>query len=182
MDVSRRGFKIIIIGSDFNTTIAQNTRADLLFELVHACDLIIGDDPILKPFHELWTYKHAVYGKRQIDFMLFSRNIAVNECHASNVIDLGSDHRSVLIKIHSLRKRTRWSKPKPKRAWRSKDEFIAELDSKLDQFLDLTSESLSMLLAHCAAAWSKPSNDVRLSTSDVLVATMVDVSNFPKLS
>ena len=67
--LSRRGFKIII-GGDFNTTIAQNTRADLLFELVHAFDLIIGDDPILKPFHESWSYNHAVYGKRQIDFML----------------------------------------------------------------------------------------------------------------
>ena len=43
-DASRRGFRNML-GGDFNTTIAQNARADLLFELVHAFDLVIGDDP-----------------------------------------------------------------------------------------------------------------------------------------
>ena len=38
--------------------------------------------------------------------------------------------------------------------------MIAEFESKLNQFPDLTLESLSMFLAHCAAACSKPSNDV----------------------
>ena len=102
----------------------------------------------------------TVYGKRQIDFMLFSRDIIVDECHASNLIDLGSDHRSGLGKIHLTKKRRRWSKPKPKRGWRPNDELIAELLSKFDQFPDLALESLSMLLAHCAAACSKATNDV----------------------
>ena len=127
---------------------------------MYAFDLVIGDDPSSNSFEESWTNNHAVYGKRQIDFMLFSRNIIVDECYASNLIDLGSDHRSVLGKIHLPRKRKPWSKPKSKQGWRPNDEFIAELDSKLDQFQDLTLESLSVLFAHCAAACSKPTNDV----------------------
>ena len=131
-----------------------------MFELGHAFDLVIGDDPSSNSIEESLTYNHAVYGKRQIDFMLFSRKIIIDECHASNLIDLGSDHRSVPGKIHLPRRQKRWSKLKLKRGWRPNDEFITELDSKLDQFPDLTLESLSMLLSHCAASCSKPSNDV----------------------
>ena len=66
----------------------------------------------------------------------------------------------MLSKILVPRKRKRQSKPKPQRGWRLNDELIAELDSKLDQFPDLTLESLSMLLSHCAASCFKPSNGV----------------------
>ena len=38
--------------------------------------------------------------------------------------------------------------------------FFLKLDSKFDKFPDMIFESLSMFLAHCAAACSKHSNDV----------------------
>ena len=34
----------IVVGGDFNTTLANNRRADLMIDLVHAFDLAIGDD------------------------------------------------------------------------------------------------------------------------------------------
>ena len=51
-NASRRDLNIII-AADFNITIVQNTRADPLFELVHAFEMVIGDDPSSNSFEQL---------------------------------------------------------------------------------------------------------------------------------
>ena len=74
----------IVIGGDFNTTLANNRRADLMIDLVHAFDLAIGDDPLVNANALSWTHSHPLYGKRQIDFILVSRNTSVDESHATS--------------------------------------------------------------------------------------------------
>ena len=59
----------IVIGGDFNLVVANNRRADLLLDLVHAFDLVIGDDPQLHIDESSWTHSHPIYGRRQIDFI-----------------------------------------------------------------------------------------------------------------
>ena len=61
-----RNCRVEIWQASSNITIAQNARADLLFELVHVFDLVIGDDPSSNSFNDSQTHNHAVYGKRQI--------------------------------------------------------------------------------------------------------------------
>ena len=140
----------IVVGGDFNTTLANNRRADLMIDLVHAFDLEIGDDPLVNANTSPWTHSHPLYGKRQIDFILVSRNIIVDECHASHILDLGSDHRAVLAKMHLPKRRKRWTKPKVKRGWRLDASYMNELNAKLDDNQDQTLEILGLLLAHYA--------------------------------
>ena len=97
----------IVIGGDFNLVVANNRRADLLLDLVHAFDLVIGDDPQLHIDDSSWTHSHPIYGRRQIDFILFPRNFIVDECHASEILDLGSDHRAVRAQLHLPKRRNK---------------------------------------------------------------------------
>ena len=88
--------------------------------------------------------------------MLFSRNIVVDECHASDMLDLGSDHRAVRAQLHLPKRRTRWTKPKVKRGWRPSPSYADELNAKLSDHPDLTLETLGMLLVHCASKCTTP--------------------------
>ena len=97
-------YRIVVVG-DFNTTLANNRRADLMIDLVHAFVLPIGDDPLVHANASSWTHSHPLYGKRQIDFILVSRNIIVDECYATHILDLGYDHRAVVAKIHLLKQK-----------------------------------------------------------------------------
>ena len=133
-----------------STTLAYSRRADLMIDLVHAFDLAIRDDPFVNTNIMSWTHSHPLYGKRHIDFILVSRNIIVDECHASHILDLGSDHRTVLAKMHLPKRRKRWTKPKVKRGWRPDASYMNELNAKLDDNQDLTIETRGMLLVHCA--------------------------------
>ena len=146
----------VVVGGDFNTTLANHRRADLMIDLVHAFDLAIGDDPLVNANASSWSHSHPLYGKRQIDFILVSRNIIVDECHASHILDLGSDHRAVLAKIHLPKRRKRWMKPTVKRGWRPDASYIIKLNAKLDDNQDLTLETLGMLLVHCASKCKMP--------------------------
>ena len=146
----------IVIGGDFNLVVANNRRADLLLDLVHAFDLVISDDPQLHIDDSSWTNSHPIYGRRQIDFILFSRNIILDECHASDILDLGSDHRAVRAQLHLPKPRKKWTKPKVKRGWRPSPSYADELNAKLADHPDLTLETLGMLLVHCASKCSTP--------------------------
>ena len=91
--------------------------------------------------------------ERRIDFILVSGNIIVDECHASHILDLGSDHRVVLAKMHLPKQQT---KPKVKRGWRPNASYINELNAKLDDNQDVTLETLNMLLVHCTLKYKIP--------------------------
>ena len=85
----------IVISGDFNLTVTNNRRADSLLDLVHAFDLQICNDLQLQIDDSSWTHSHPIYGRRQINFILLSRNIIAHEYHASDILNLGSDHRAV---------------------------------------------------------------------------------------
>ena len=45
---------------------------------------------------DAWTFCRSIGTKRRIDFIASSRSLSLSSSSATNVLDLGSDHRAVL--------------------------------------------------------------------------------------
>ena len=84
--------------------------------------------------HDAWTYEHTLHGRHHIDFILASHHWTITDGKA-NEIDLGSDRKAVRNSMHlrtkiiSRRHRTK----KIKRGWRPSDQYVGNLDEKLNE-------------------------------------------------
>ena len=89
-----------IVGGDFNTQLHVGLRGDLLQQTLHMYQLHVANGDS-EPDNS-WTFCSSMGIKRRIDYILYTRNMSARHAEASDDLDLGSDHRSVVAKFHRL--------------------------------------------------------------------------------
>ena len=94
VDQGQKQKRKIIIGGDFNSQVNVGYRGTQLQSLVDSFALTITNNLDI-PWEMQWTFESSMGIKRKIDFVLISRSFELISGHASNEINLGSDHRSV---------------------------------------------------------------------------------------
>ena len=124
------------------------------------------NDPSTLDFESSWTYSHPSSGKRQLDYILTSRDFIISSSHATPDIDLGSDHRAVVatLQVHQSKKR-RWTKPRIKRGWLPSDSYQREVADAMQKHVISSLDDLRDVLSVCAQTctrdvspdeWAKP--------------------------
>ena len=88
-----------IVGGDFNTQLHIGMRGDLLMQTLHMYQLHVANDDD-SDHDNTWTFCSSMGVKRRIDYILYTRNFAARRAKASDDLDLGSDHRSVVAIFH----------------------------------------------------------------------------------
>ena len=92
--------KSFVIGGDFNTTLDHvGFRAGLLRDFSSELNLQIANAQEGEDFDRIWTFQSSMGIKRRLDYILAGPALAVKQSFASEVLDLGSDHRSVYAEL-----------------------------------------------------------------------------------
>ena len=86
----------MILGRDLNLQIDVGKRGEQFASLCSELGLIItNDDDHHDPVVDTWTFCNSVGVKRRIDFIASSKSLCLLDSSATDLLDLGSDHRAV---------------------------------------------------------------------------------------
>ena len=86
----------VILGGDLNLQIDVGKRGEQFASLCSGFGLLItNDDDHHDPLEDTWTFCSSMGIKRRIDFIASSRSLCLLGSSATNLLDLGSDHRAV---------------------------------------------------------------------------------------
>ena len=86
----------VIFGGDLNLQIDSGKRGEQFANLCSGFRLIItNDDDHHDPLVDTWTFCRSVGIKRRIDFITSSRSVCLLGSSATDLLNLGSDHRAV---------------------------------------------------------------------------------------
>ena len=101
-------------------------------ELLIAFNLMVAIDPEKLHFDIAWTFRSSMGVCRQIDFILADRGFYVNDVFATNILDMGSDHRAVFTELRMRRRISRkWTAPGIQKRWRPDDVFTNYVEAAL---------------------------------------------------
>ena len=85
-----------IVGGDFNTQLRVGLRGQMLEDLLHSFAFEVANGQSeMQDADDIWTFRSSTGIKRRIDFVLYSSRLSCFAGHATNDLDLGSDHRAV---------------------------------------------------------------------------------------
>jgi len=98
----------VIVGGDFNVSLGDGMRADVLQNAAMQHKLSISTCMFRKPFASRWTHRPS---KRCIDHILVDKRLKVKDASAVDLLDCVSDHRAVKASVMVLAQRHSWSKP-----------------------------------------------------------------------
>ena len=85
----------VILGGDLNLQIDVGKRGEQFASLCSGFGLLVtNDDDHHDPLEDRWTFCSSMGIKRRIDFIASSRSLYLLGSSATNLLDLGSDHRS----------------------------------------------------------------------------------------
>ena len=89
-----------IVGGDFNLQIDIRTRGE---EFQHVVDVfgLLTTNLSDTPWDNQWTFKSNMGVRQNLDYILVSKSLQLIRGAASNLLDLGSDHRSVKAVINT---------------------------------------------------------------------------------
>ena len=83
---------------------------------------------------------------RQIDFILADQGFHVDDMFATNMLDMGSDHRAVFAKLWMKRRTSRkWTRPRIEKRWRPDETFTNYVKTTLGNE-NQTVESITKIL------------------------------------
>ena len=86
----------VILGGDLNLQIDVGKRGEQFASLCSGFGLLItNDDDHHAPLEDTLTFCSSMGMKRRIDFIASSRSLCLLGSSATNLLDLGSDHRAV---------------------------------------------------------------------------------------
>ena len=102
LDDANKKCYLIIIGCDFNTQLGIGVRrSDMLTEIATSFGLVIAnDDEHHDKNAETWTFESSLGARRRIDYVLFSSKLILDTAFATDILDMGSDHRAVYSRVH----------------------------------------------------------------------------------
>ena len=87
--------RCVILGGDLNMQIDVGKRGDRFASLCSGFGLIItNDDDHHDPLVVAWTFCSSVGIKQRIDFIASSRSLCLLGSTATDLLDVGSDHRA----------------------------------------------------------------------------------------
>ena len=92
------GLALLVIGGDFNTQINVGSRGLALQNLVETFSLCIANESDVD-WDNQWTFRSNLGIQRKIDFVLVSKIMDIQTANASMEVNLGSDHRAVLLLV-----------------------------------------------------------------------------------
>lgn len=116
-----RAGRRVILGGDFNLQLDVGQRGAMFAEFCAGFGFVIANDD---SHHDLgvetWTFCSSMGARRRIDFILCSRSLSLVASHASDDLDVGSDHRAVLanFKLQKSKRKKKYHKRKIKRGWK----------------------------------------------------------------
>ena len=112
IDQGKKKQRKIIVGGDFNTQANIGYRGMQLQSLTDSFGLCITNVLDI-PWDLQWTFESMMGIRRKIDFILISRSFELLSGHASDEINLGSDHRAVksVLKCRKPARKYRKSHP-----------------------------------------------------------------------
>ena len=91
-----------VVGGDFNSQLRVGRRGDMLQKLSSMFSLQVANEACGP---DAWTFHSSAGETRQIDFILFSKNmLRAGFSGPTDRIDLGSHHRAVWCKLATQRR------------------------------------------------------------------------------
>ena len=147
-----------VVGGDFNTQLHVGPRGDLLMQTAHMFSMAIAN---AKQEHDSWTFCSSMGVRRRLDFVLCSTGFDVTHGGATDLLDLGSDHRAVRAALEvtgprslqgrkPVARKQRWS---PSVA--EKRRYQINLDTCLQQSALVNMYELESCVARCAKLASR---------------------------
>ncbi|CAE7565538.1 unnamed protein product [Symbiodinium natans] len=142
-----------VVGGDFNTQLHVGPRGDLLMQTAHMFSMVIAN---AEQEHDSWTFCSSMGVRRRLDFVLCSTGFDVTHGGATDLLDLGSDHRAVRAALEvtgprslqgrkPVARKQRWS---PSVA--EKRRYQINLDTCLQQSALVNMYELESCVARCA--------------------------------
>ena len=112
----------LIVRGHFNTVVNLGPRGDLLNELMAMFDLQIGNNEEFAGDEHQWTFCSSGGVKRRIDFVLHGLYMITTASAPSKFLDLGSDHRAILVNVSirssSLSKSAKRKRKRQVKGWK----------------------------------------------------------------
>ena len=97
---ARKKNKQIICGGDFQTEFDPSLhRGMLLMHWAESNSLIPANVQIDSPWNDVGTFESNLGRRRQIDFIFIDQKCKIVQAFGSNILDLGSDHRTVIAEF-----------------------------------------------------------------------------------
>ena len=151
----------IIVGGDLNSCLDGSPRGLLLYELISGFNLQVCNDPFTLHHDHAWTYQHTLHGRHQIDFLFVSQHFTIDDGRAVNELDLGSDHRAVraCVQLPTQIQRRRICSKRVKRGWRPSDNFVTDVEEKLDSTSVHSLFELGQILSASAHSTTPETNE-----------------------
>ena len=94
LDEAERLHYKIIVGGDFNTELHVGHRGNFFDEFACMWRLQVAN---YENHDNCWTFCSSLGVRRTIDYILHGMNVNILKCSISDALDLGSDHRAVII-------------------------------------------------------------------------------------
>ena len=107
MEAMNKGYTLVLAG-DFNLTLDQGQRGDVMKELCTTFSLEIANGRTMADSSDTWTWKSSYGQFRRIDYILHSKRLRSFNISANHELDLGSDHRNVSASIEYCRSPEHW--------------------------------------------------------------------------
>ena len=107
MEAMNKGYTLVLAG-DFNLTLDQGQRGDVMKELCTTFSLEIANGRTMADSSDTWTWKSSYGQFRRIDYILHSKRLRSFNISANRELDLGSDHRNVSASIEYCRSPEHW--------------------------------------------------------------------------
>lgn len=92
---ARKNGMAVIIGGDFNTQYDFGDRGMAMQELCSEFELCVCNPSNLIQSPSSWSFESTLGAQRVIDYILITRNIQCIQSDASDLLNMGSDHRSI---------------------------------------------------------------------------------------
>ena len=99
----------VIIGGDFNLSLDVGPRGDAMKELCDQFHLHIFNGVGNAHSNSNWTFRSSMGHLRRIDYILHTHGFHTDHVSASDLLDLGSDHRYAQSSLSFTRSSKNWT-------------------------------------------------------------------------
>ena len=89
----------VIIGGDFNLNLDDSMRGSVMREFCHQFSMVIANGSGCDGDDDVYSFISSIGTRRRIDYILISAIWELQDIKASNILDLGSDHRCIYASI-----------------------------------------------------------------------------------